>query len=94
LGLVKPDHLFMGQKDYQQCLVVTRLIQLIRIPVFSISYQLFGNQTDGSKQPCRRLTSDQRKRSRHFTLQDIAGSVPEIPVGFGTGTTKARSGSF
>jgi pantoate--beta-alanine ligase len=26
LKLVKPDHLFMGQKDYQQCLVVQRLI--------------------------------------------------------------------
>jgi pantoate--beta-alanine ligase len=28
LELVKPDHLFMGQKDYQQCMVVQKLMQL------------------------------------------------------------------
>src|SRR5450432_1965348 len=33
LDLVKPDYLFMGQKDYQQCLVVKRLIRLLGIPV-------------------------------------------------------------
>src|SRR6476620_5898450 len=25
LGVVQPDHLFMGQKDYQQCMVVKEL---------------------------------------------------------------------
>jgi pantoate--beta-alanine ligase len=29
LDLVKPDKLFMGQKDFQQCLVVNRLLKLI-----------------------------------------------------------------
>jgi pantoate--beta-alanine ligase len=29
LDLVKPDQLFMGQKDFQQCLVVNRLLKLI-----------------------------------------------------------------
>ena len=38
LRLVQPDHLFMGQKDYQQCLVVQRLIQIIKI-TGSISIQ-------------------------------------------------------
>jgi len=33
LQLVKPDYLFMGQKDYQQCLVVKKLISLIESTV-------------------------------------------------------------
>jgi pantoate--beta-alanine ligase len=33
LDLVKPDYLYMGQKDFQQCLVVRRLIGLLKIPV-------------------------------------------------------------
>jgi len=33
LDRVKPDNLYMGQKDYQQCMVVKRLLQLMGTPV-------------------------------------------------------------
>jgi pantoate--beta-alanine ligase len=29
LNITSPDHLFLGQKDYQQCIIVKRLLQLI-----------------------------------------------------------------
>lgn len=29
LRMVAPDHLYMGQKDYQQCMVVSRLLELM-----------------------------------------------------------------
>jgi pantoate--beta-alanine ligase len=29
LKIVEPDRLYLGQKDYQQCMVITRLIELI-----------------------------------------------------------------
>jgi pantoate--beta-alanine ligase len=29
LDIVKPDNLYLGQKDYQQCMVITRLVELM-----------------------------------------------------------------
>jgi pantoate--beta-alanine ligase len=33
LTLVHPDHLYMGQKDFQQCMVVKKLLQIKKIPL-------------------------------------------------------------
>ena len=64
LDLVQPDHLFMGQKDYQQCMVVQRLLalrgmgtQLHRCPIL--------RETDGLAMSSRnmRLTPGQRKKA-------------------------------
>ncbi len=61
LQLVKPDYLFMGQKDYQQCLVVKRLIHLTELMVeFQIvpTIREPGGLALSSRN--RRLTGDQK----------------------------------
>lgn len=32
LDIVTPDSLYLGQKDYQQCMVLTKLVQLLELP--------------------------------------------------------------
>ena len=36
LNIVQPDEIFFGQKDYQQCMVINKLIELENIPVEEI----------------------------------------------------------
>ena len=33
LDMVKPDFLFLGQKDFQQCLVIEKLIRIMGVPI-------------------------------------------------------------
>jgi pantoate--beta-alanine ligase len=64
LQLVKPDNLYMGQKDYQQCMVVKKLIQLTGIKVnFHTCPTL--RETDGLAMSSRnrRLKIDEREKA-------------------------------
>jgi pantoate--beta-alanine ligase len=64
LKLINPDDLFMGQKDYQQCLVIQRLIQQLTLPVrFHVVSTV--REVDGLAQSSRnrRLAADQRKNA-------------------------------
>jgi pantoate--beta-alanine ligase len=64
LGLVKPDDLFMGQKDYQQCLVVEKLICQLKM---NIRFHMVATvrETDGLALSSRnrRLNPEQRKNA-------------------------------
>jgi pantoate--beta-alanine ligase len=64
LGIVTPEYLFMGQKDYQQCLVVQRLISLLEIPVEFHTVPTI-READGLALSSRnrRLTEEQRKNA-------------------------------
>ena len=78
LKLVQPDHLFMGQKDFQQCLVVKRLIEIMHL---SVQFHTVPTvrEADGLAQSSRnrRLTSEQRKNAVAISqaLFDIRGNL-------------------
>jgi pantoate--beta-alanine ligase len=64
LELVMPEYLFMGQKDYQQCLVVKRLIRLLQLPIEFHTVPTKrepGGLALSSRN--RRLTSDQKMKA-------------------------------
>jgi len=62
LEAVLPDQLFMGQKDYQQCMVVHRLLEIIGLPTRLVPCPII-REKDGLAMSSRnmRLSEDQRR---------------------------------
>jgi pantoate--beta-alanine ligase len=85
LRLVKPDHLFMGQKDYQQCLVVQKLIDLIgwkirfhRCPIVREPDGLAMSSRNVRLNPEERQRSTAIYRALHYLsdAKDITAALP------------------
>jgi pantoate--beta-alanine ligase len=80
LDLVRPDHLFMGQKDYQQCMVVRRLLELMG-SLTQLHPCPIIREADGLAMSSRnlRLTEVERAKApaiyRALTLLKEGGSV-------------------
>ena len=81
LTIVQPDHLFMGQKDYQQCLVVKKLIAIMHLSVQFHSVPTV-READGLAQSSRnrRLTPEQRKNAVAISqaLSDIRENISTV----------------
>lgn len=78
LNAVKPDHLYMGQKDYQQCMVVRKMMELKK---HTARLQVCGTvrEPDGLAMSSRnmRLTAGERQQALHIirTLQTIQANL-------------------
>ena len=64
LEAVRADHLFMGQKDYQQCMVVRRLLEIIGLPTL-LHPSPIVREADGLAMSSRkiRLSGEQRQQA-------------------------------
>lgn len=64
LNIVQPDKLFLGQKDYQQCMVLTKLVELISSPTRVIIGETVREES-GLAMSSRnlRLTDDQQQKA-------------------------------
>jgi pantoate--beta-alanine ligase len=62
LEAVRPDRLFMGQKDYQQCMVVHRLLEIMGLPTRLVPCPIV-REKDGLAMSSRnrRLSPEQRQ---------------------------------
>jgi pantoate--beta-alanine ligase len=61
LDMVKPDDLFMGQKDYQQCIVVKRLLQQFNLPVRLVTVPT-SRESSGLAMSSRNLRLNQKQK--------------------------------
>ena len=77
LDVVRPDDLFMGRKDYQQCMVLQRLLELRGMPTRLHRCPIL-REPDGLAMSSRnmRLTRDQRQKATaiYKALQSVRDS--------------------
>jgi len=62
LNIVQPDFLFLGQKDYQQCMVIQRLTDVFNIPV-KIIICATKRENDGLAMSSRNMRLNDRERT-------------------------------
>jgi pantoate--beta-alanine ligase len=67
LTMVQPHKLFMGQKDYQQCMVVSRLLQLMQSSTELITCPTL-RETDGLAMSSRNLRLSPEDRQKATTI--------------------------
>jgi pantoate--beta-alanine ligase len=78
LDIVKPDLLFLGQKDFQQCLVIKKLIEIKKVVVEVVVCPII-REPDGLAMSSRntRLSDEERKLAPELyrTLQSIKNNL-------------------
>ena len=83
LEMVRPDHLFMGSKDYQQCMVVQRLLEIMALPTTLHRCPII-READGLAMSSRnvRLTPPQRANATaiYRALTTIRDGYPAQPI--------------
>jgi len=84
LAIVRPDRLYLGRKDYQQCLVIRKLVALMGLDNISVVMCPTRREEDGLAMSSRnrRLTESQRS---------VAGIIYQCLVSI---QSKLGSGSF
>jgi pantoate--beta-alanine ligase len=85
LDIVQPHNLYLGQKDFQQCIVIHKLIQLLgKTDQVHIHIVPTVREWDGLAMSSRnlRLTEDQRSRAAALfrELKNISGKFGQAPV--------------
>lgn len=63
LGIVQPDRLILGQKDYQQCMVITKLVSLTETPIEILIGDTL-REHDGVAMSSRNLRLSENARSK------------------------------
>ncbi len=74
LRIVRPHNLYMGRKDYQQCMVVKKLLQLTGMPVTIIPCDTV-RETDGLAMSSRNRRLDEAQRQRATAIFRVLDGI-------------------
>ncbi|MBP6025220.1 pantoate--beta-alanine ligase [Ferruginibacter sp.] len=69
LQIVEPDNLFLGQKDYQQCMVIKKLIELVKLKVNVIVCTTL-REDDGLAMSSRNMRLNKQEREKAVKIYD------------------------
>lgn len=74
LKAVEPDQLFMGQKDYQQCMVVKKLLQLLNMDV-KLDTRPTMRENDGLAMSSRNLRLSPEERQKVPLIHQVLSNI-------------------
>ncbi|MBC7874961.1 MAG: pantoate--beta-alanine ligase [Ferruginibacter sp.] len=78
LDIVQPDHLYLGQKDYQQCLVITKLIALInKDKEIKVHICPTLREADGLAMSSRNMRLKEEERKKAITIYNALLMIKE-----------------
>jgi pantoate--beta-alanine ligase len=82
LQLVRPTSLFMGQKDYQQCMVIAKLMQVLHMQDIQLHICPTVRERDGLAMSSRNLRLNEQERKKAVAISETLQQVKkEIHAG-------------
>ena len=78
LEIVNPDHLYLGQKDYQQCMIIARLIELTGLEnKTEIMICPTLREADGLAMSSRNMRLNEMERKKAVTIYQCLNMIKE-----------------
>ncbi len=74
LEIVQPNNLYMGQKDYQQCMVVKRLLEMVQMPANLHTCPTL-READGLAMSSRNLRLSPAERAKAVTISQALNNI-------------------
>ena len=82
LEIVQPQYLYLGQKDYQQCMVIKKLVSLMQAPVQIVICATL-RENDGLAMSSRNLRLNVLERKKAVTIAEVLSFIrQEIRTGY------------
>lgn len=86
LDIVNPHNLYLGQKDYQQCMVISKLIEIIGKPEINITICSTLREVDGLAMSSRNMRLNEAERAAantiYLSLQYIKSNLVKGDLSF------------